>query len=101
MASDASPDFRKVSISSMIVELANIVSFQDRNIQRLTYQSTLFPEPATKRESYQPLGDHKHRLETHVFHGSRGANSVGTISIPRASCHERTTPPSLCGAIPG
>jgi hypothetical protein len=32
MASDASPDFRKASMSSMIVELENILSSQHRNI---------------------------------------------------------------------
>ena len=51
MASDTSPDFRIASISSMIVELADIVSFQEGNIRRSTYQSTLFPEPATKRKT--------------------------------------------------
>jgi hypothetical protein len=35
----------------MIVELTtDTVRFQDGNNGRLTYQSTLFPAPATKRE---------------------------------------------------
>ena len=46
MASDASPDFRKESISSMIVELNDIVSSQGGNIGKLTDQNTLFSEPA-------------------------------------------------------
>jgi hypothetical protein len=55
MASDASPDFRKASISSTIVELADIVNSQDGNIGKLTYQNTLFPEPATEVKNYQFL----------------------------------------------
>ena len=55
MASDASPDLRIVSISSMIVELANTISSQDENIEWLTYQSTLLPAPATKGGNHQLL----------------------------------------------
>ena len=55
MASDASPDLRIVSISSMIVELANTVSRQDETVEWITYQITLFPAPATRKENYQRL----------------------------------------------
>jgi len=48
MASDASPDFRIVSMSSMMVELVDTLGSQDQNIDKLAYQSTLFPDPATK-----------------------------------------------------
>ena len=83
MASDASPDLRIVSISSMIVELANTVSFQDGNIERRTYQSTLFPAPARKQENYEPLRKKKLWVVTDVSHGSIGENSVLMLSIPR------------------
>jgi hypothetical protein len=32
----------------MIAELVDIISFLDRNLEKLTYQRTLFPAPATK-----------------------------------------------------
>jgi len=35
----------------MMVELADAVSSQDRGIEWSTYQRTVFPEPATKRET--------------------------------------------------
>jgi hypothetical protein len=35
---------------SMIVELASTLSFQDKNVVELTYQKTLFPAPAIKRD---------------------------------------------------
>jgi hypothetical protein len=50
MASDARPGLRIASITSMVVELTNTISSQDGNIEWLTYQSTLFPAPATKGE---------------------------------------------------
>jgi hypothetical protein len=48
MASDASPDFRIVSMSSMMVVLFDTLDSEDQNTDGSTYQSTLFPEPATK-----------------------------------------------------
>jgi hypothetical protein len=39
----------------MIVELAKEVRFQAKNIEGVTYQSTLFPEPAAEEEDYQTL----------------------------------------------
>jgi hypothetical protein len=50
MASNANPDLRIASIASMIVELAETVSPQGQDTRRLTYQSTLFPDPATEWE---------------------------------------------------
>ena len=101
MASDASPNFRRALISSIIVELAKIVSSQDRNNGRLTYQSTLFPEPATKGRNYQSLRKSKRHAATHVFRGSIEANSVPMTSILRTCCLERTMSRSLRGAIRG
>ena len=49
MASDASPDLRMFSTSSMIVELLNTVSPQDEDIERFTYQRMLLPAPAYER----------------------------------------------------
>jgi hypothetical protein len=42
----------------MTVELANAVSSpsQDRNIERLMYQKTLFPAPAIKSKTISPSG---------------------------------------------
>ena len=83
MASDASPDFRKALISSMIVELADIVSSQDGNMGELTYQNTLFPEPATKGEK-PSVSDNEQMLgKTHVYRVSIEQNSVQMISILR------------------
>ena len=87
MASDARPHFRIVSISSIIVELANTVSLQDENIERLTYHSTLFPAPATKKGYYWPLRKNKCWVATYVSHESIGENTVRMLSIPRVYCH--------------
>ena len=101
MASDASPDFRAVSISSMTVELPNTISSKDEDIQRLTYQSTLFPQPATKWENHQRLRQSKRWTTTDVSHGSIGGNSTLTLSIPKGCRLERTTLLSRCAAIRG
>jgi hypothetical protein len=85
MASDARPHFHIVSIFSIIVELANPVSLQDENIERLTYHSTLFPVPATIKAYYQPLWMNKRWVATYVSHGSIGGNLL-MLSIPRVYC---------------
>src|SRR6266853_5820884 len=97
MASDGRPDFRAVSISSMIVELPNVISSKDENIQRLTYQSTLFPQPATKWENHQRLRQSKRWKATDVSHGPIGGILALTLSIPRGYC--RTTRQSCSAAI--
>ena len=101
MASDARPDFRIASISSMIVELHNTISSNVENIQRLTYQSTLFPQPATKWENHQRLRQSKRWTATDISHGPIGGNSALTLSIPKGYRLERTTPLSRCAAIQG
>src|SRR6266851_10366579 len=101
MASDARPDFCILSISSMTVELANAISSQDENMEWLTYQSTLFPQPATEGKNHQSLRGIKRWAATYVSHGSIGGNSVRILSISRV-CHlERTTPLCRCAAMRG
>ena len=99
MASDARPDFCILSISSMTVELANAISSQDENMEWLTYQSTLFPQPATEGENHQSLRGIKRWVATYVSRGSIGGNSLRILSIPRVCRLERTMPPSRCAAI--
>ena len=101
MARDARPDFRMASMSSMIVELPNTISSRDENIQRLPYQSTLFPQPATKWEIHQRLRQSKRWTATDVSHGPIGGNSALTFAIPKGCRLERTTPLSRCAAIRG
>jgi hypothetical protein len=102
MASDASPDLRMVSISSMIVELSDTMSPRDgKNIEWLTYQSTLFPAPAAKGESHQLLRKRMCSAATDVSRGSIGGNSVQMLSIPRACRLERTMSLYRCTAIRG
>jgi len=43
----------------MIVELADTISSRIGNIKKLTYQSTLFPAPAAKKET---INIHKGKL---------------------------------------
>src|SRR6266853_4820355 len=99
MASDASPDFRMASISSMIVELANIISAQGENIEGSTYQSTLFPEPAATGESHQSLRNSKRWAATDVSRGSITESSIQMLSIRTARCLERSTSQSRYVAI--
>ena len=90
-----------VSISSMIVELSDTMSPRDGNIEWLTYQSTLFPEPAAKGESHQLLRKRMCSAATDVSRGSIGGNSVQILSIPRACRLERTMSLFRCTAIRG
>jgi len=99
MASVASPAFRVVSISSMIVELANTVSSRVENIEGSTYQSTLFPEPAATGESRQSPQKSKRWATTDVSRGSIKESSVRILSIPRACYLERSTSQSRYVAI--
>ena len=101
MARDARPDFRMASMSSMIVELPNTISSKDENIQRLTNQSTLFPQPATKWENHQHLRQSKRWTAADVSHGPIGGNSALTLSIPKGCRLEPTTPLSRGAAIRG
>ncbi len=88
----------------MIVELADTVSSlsHDKNIERLTYQRTLFPAPATKEEYHQISANSisaGRQLTFPMDPGPIEANSVQMFSIPRKFRFERTMPQSLCGAI--
>jgi hypothetical protein len=85
----------------MIVELANTISSRDEDIERSTYQSTLFPQPATEREIHQSPRGSKWWMETYVSHGSIGGNSIHILSIPRRCRLERTTPLCRCAAMRG
>ncbi len=58
----------------MIVELADNISSDDQNFEISTYQSTLFPAPATKAENYQFLQKRDSRAVTHVSHGAKEEN---------------------------
>jgi hypothetical protein len=95
MASDASPDLHIVSISLIIVELADIVNSRDEIIRRLTYQSTLFPDPAKKREggnlSASALRNNNCRAATDVCHGAIKRIPFPKPSIRRAYLLEGTT----------
>jgi hypothetical protein len=86
----------------MIVELADTINSHDEEIERMTYQITLFPEPATKRRKLSNLFEmRKHQRATHVSHGPIEANPARIFSIPR-TCHlERTTLQALRGASRG
>ena len=75
----------------MIVELANTISPQDRNINSLTYQNTLFPAPATKQK-YQSLKKRKNWPITDVFREPiEGIPEPRTLSILEMCYRERTT----------
>jgi hypothetical protein len=74
----------------MIVELANTISSQDRNIKSLTYQRTLFPAPA-KKGKIQSLQKCKNWALTDVCHEPiEGNPGPRTLSIPRTCCPGRT-----------
>jgi ribosomal protein L34E len=78
------------SMSSMMVELANTMSSQGRNIKSLTYQRTLFPAPATKG-NFKFLQKRKNWARTDAFHEPiEGIPGPRTLSIPRTPCSERT-----------
>lgn len=82
----------------MITELANTINSQDESIEKLTYQRTLFPAPATKGDLLVSTKAYK-LATTDVFHESIEENLVQTISISSRYYLERTKPRSLCGAI--
>jgi len=54
----------------MIVELVGAVNPQGQDIEDLTYQRTLFPALAMKKEDYQSLRKGKRWATTHVSHGA-------------------------------
>ena len=83
----------------MIVELTATVSFQDKNIQRLTYQSTLFPAPATKGETLSVSVKAEALEATHVSHAAIKLNSIRMSSIQRTCRLEEATLQSPRGAI--
>jgi len=85
MASDASPDFRIVSMSSIMVELANTLDSQDQYVDGLAYQSTLFPDPATKGMTISLCKRVRAgKLVTDASHGSKEDYLIQMLSIPRA-----------------
>ena len=69
MASDASPDFRIVSKSSIIVELAHNVSPKMKYGQvNASAPKDTFPSASYEGEDYQCLQKCNHRVETDVSH---------------------------------
>jgi hypothetical protein len=87
------------SMSSMIEELANTISSQDRNIKSSTYQRTLFPAPATKGK-FQSLLKHKNWALTDVsLEPIEGNPGLRTLSTLRTFCPELTMLRTRGGAI--
>ena len=68
----------------MMVELIEILDSQDQNIDRLTYQSTLFPDPATKGMTISIRKRLRAVQQTDVSHGSTEGYLIQMLSIPRA-----------------
>ena len=84
MASDASPDVRIVSMSSMMVVLVNTLDSQDQIINGVAYQSTLFPDPASKGMIISFCERVRAVQQTDVSHGSTEDYLIQMLSIPRA-----------------
>jgi hypothetical protein len=88
------------SMSWMIAELANTISsLGDRNVEKFTYQRTLFPAPATKGKNPSVSAEAYEWATTHVFHRSKEENSAQTISISSTFRRPETTPRSRGAAI--
>ena len=68
----------------MTVELADTLDSQDQNIDGLAYQSTLFPDPATKGTIISFCKRVRAVQQTDVSHGSTEDYLIQMLSIPRA-----------------
>jgi len=84
MASDASPDFRIVSMSSTMVVLVDNLDSQGQITDGLAYQSTLFPDPATKGMTISVCKRVRAGQQTDASHGSTEDYLIQMLSIPRA-----------------
>jgi len=67
----------------MMVELADALDSQDQNIDGLAYQSTLFPDPATKGMTISVCKRVRAGQQTDVSHGPIEDHLIQMLSIPR------------------